>query len=68
MEQKDALKRVEELRRKIRLHDHLYYVEDSPEVSDEAYDRLFRKLKRLEERFPELLTPDSPTQRVGGEP
>ncbi|TNF82709.1 MAG: NAD-dependent DNA ligase LigA [Acidobacteria bacterium] len=68
MERKQAQERVEELRRQIRHHDHLYYVEDSPEVSDEAYDRLFRELKRLEERFPDLLTPDSPTQRVGGEP
>ncbi|MEE9562976.1 MAG: NAD-dependent DNA ligase LigA, partial [Thermoanaerobaculia bacterium] len=68
MEQKDAKRRVEELRRQIRHNDHLYYVEDSPEISDETYDRLFRKLRRLEERFPDLLTPDSPTQRVGGEP
>ncbi|MGB5815548.1 MAG: NAD-dependent DNA ligase LigA [Thermoanaerobaculia bacterium] len=68
MERKDAQRRIEELRRQIRHHDHLYYVEDSPEVSDEAYDGLFRELKRLEERFPDLLTPDSPTQRVGGEP
>jgi DNA ligase (NAD+) len=68
LERKDAQRRIEELRRKIRHHDHLYYVEDSPEISDEAYDRLFRKLKRLEERFPGLLSPDSPTQRVGGEP
>ena len=68
MEQKDAQRRIEELRRQIRHNDHLYYVEDSPEISDEAYDSLFRELKRLEERFPDLLTPDSPTQRVGGEP
>ena len=68
MEHNKAQRRIEELREQIRHHDHLYYVEDSPEVSDEAYDRLFRELKRLEERFPELLTSDSPTQRVGGEP
>jgi DNA ligase (NAD+) len=68
VEHNKAQRRIEELREQIRHHDHLYYVEDSPEVSDEAYDRLFRELKRLEERFPELLTSDSPTQRVGGEP
>jgi DNA ligase (NAD+) len=65
---KDAKERVEELRRQIRHHDHLYYVEDSPEISDDAYDRLFRELRQLEEQFPDLLTPDSPTQRVSGRP
>jgi DNA ligase (NAD+) len=68
LERKDAQERLEERREQVRYHDHLYYVRDSPEVSDEAYDRLFRELKRLEERFPDLVTPDSPTQRVGGEP
>ena len=57
---------IDQLRREIRRHDHLYYVKDMPEISDEAYDRLFDALKRLEERFPDLVTPDSPTQRVGG--
>ena len=52
MEHNKAQRRIEELREQIRHHDHLYYVEDSPEVSDEAYDRLFRELKRFEERFP----------------
>ena len=63
-----AAERLAELRAEIRHHDFLYYVKDSPEVSDEAYDALFRELKDLEERFPELVTPDSPTQRVAGAP
>jgi DNA ligase (NAD+) len=57
-----------DLRREILHHAHLYYVEDRPEISDDAYDALFRRLQELERRHPELLTPDSPTQRVGGEP
>jgi len=56
------------LRREIERHAHLYHVEDRPEISDEAYDALFRRLQELERIHPELLTPDSPTQRVGGEP
>jgi len=60
--------RAEELRRTIRHHDYLYYVRDSPEISDEQYDRLFRELVALEESVPELRTPDSPTQRVAGQP
>ena len=63
-----AAKRVEELREEIRRHDFLYYVRDSPEVSDEVYDQLFRELGRLEEEYPELLTEESPTQRVAGQP
>ncbi|HXG52824.1 MAG TPA: NAD-dependent DNA ligase LigA [candidate division Zixibacteria bacterium] len=59
---------AERLRREIRRHDYLYYVKDRPEISDEEYDRLFDQLKRIEERFPDLVTPDSPTQRVGGKP
>jgi DNA ligase (NAD+) len=61
-------KRVEELRTKLRHHEHLYYVLDAPEVSDAEYDALMNELKRLEAAHPELLTPDSPTQRVGGKP
>ncbi len=68
MKRDQAAKRLAELRAEIRRHDRLYYVEDSPEISDEAYDRLFTELKDLEERFPELVTADSPTQRVAGEP
>jgi DNA ligase (NAD+) len=63
-----AKKRIQDMRREIRRHDFLYYVKHKPEISDEAYDRLFDELKRLEEQFPELITSDSPTQRVGAEP
>ncbi len=63
-----ARPRVEELRAQIRHHDYLYYVENMPEVGDSEYDRLFRDLRDLEAEFPELITPDSPTQRVSGEP
>jgi len=59
--------RIEELRRLINYHNTKYYVEDQPEISDEEYDRLFRELKEIEEQHPELITPDSPTQRVGGQ-
>ncbi|HET7198012.1 MAG TPA: NAD-dependent DNA ligase LigA [Burkholderiales bacterium] len=56
------------LRAAIEHHNRLYYVEDAPEIGDAEYDRLFRELQELEERHPELRTPDSPTQRVGGAP
>lgn len=56
------------LRDKIRHHEHLYYVLDQPAISDADYDRLIRELQKLEEQHPEVLTPDSPTQRVGGKP
>ncbi|KRT69903.1 MAG: ligase (Polydeoxyribonucleotide synthase [NAD+]) protein [candidate division NC10 bacterium CSP1-5] len=59
--------RVEELRRLIRRHDYLYYVLARPEISDAEYDKLFNELKRLEEQHPELVTAESPTQKVGGE-
>lgn len=59
---------IAKLRREIRQHDHLYYVEGKPAISDAAYDRLFEELKSLEFAHPELITPDSPTQRVGGSP
>src|ERR1044071_3874700 len=52
----------------IRRHDHAYYVEAKPSISDQEYDRLYRELLDLEKKFPQLITPDSPTQRVGGEP
>jgi len=64
----DARREADDLRRKIRRHDHLYYVEARPELSDEEYDRLFHRLKALEEAHPDLVTSDSPTQRVGAEP
>ena len=63
----DLAVRVEELRSLIRRHEHAYYVLDQPEVSDAEYDALFLELRRIEEERPALLTPDSPTQRVGGE-
>jgi DNA ligase (NAD+) len=64
----EAAVRAAELRREIAHHDYLYYVRDAPEVSDEQYDRLFRELVALEERFPGLRSADSPTQRVAGQP
>ncbi len=60
--------RVAELRREIRRHDYLYYVENRPEISDEEYDALYHELLGLEKEHPELRSPDSPTQRVGAEP
>jgi DNA ligase (NAD+) len=60
--------RVEELRELLNYHAYRYYVLDSPEVSDAEYDGLMQELRTLEERFPELVTPDSPTQRVGAAP
>ncbi|TMG70362.1 MAG: NAD-dependent DNA ligase LigA [Chloroflexi bacterium] len=63
----DPAVRVEELRELIRRHEHAYYVLDEPAVSDAQYDALFLELRRIEEERPDLLTTDSPTQRVGGE-
>ncbi|MBX3320646.1 MAG: NAD-dependent DNA ligase LigA [Nitrospira sp.] len=60
--------RLTDLKTQIRHHDYLYYVKDQPEVSDGEYDRLFRELVELEQKHPELITPDSPTQRVGAPP
>jgi DNA ligase (NAD+) len=60
--------KVEKLREEIRHHEHLYYVLDAPEISDAEFDRLMQDLKKLEAAHPELVTPDSPTQRVGGKP
>src|SRR5437868_338610 len=60
--------RIERLRADLERHNRLYYVEDAPEITDAEYDRLFRELQALEESHPELRTPDSPTQRVGGTP
>jgi DNA ligase (NAD+) len=64
----DVRKRLERLRAEIRRHDHKYYVEDNPEISDAEYDALLRELRELEAAHPELITPDSPTQRVAPEP
>jgi DNA ligase (NAD+) len=65
---KDLRQRVDELRDKIRYHEHRYYVLDAPEISDAEFDTLMNELKQLEREHPELVTPDSPTQRVGGQP
>src|SRR5579859_607165 len=65
---KDAEKKIEALREKIRHHEHLYYVLDNPEISDAEFDKLMQQLKDLESENPALVTPDSPTQRVGGKP
>jgi DNA ligase (NAD+) len=65
---KDVATQVEKLRDSLRRHERLYYVLDSPEISDAEYDALMRQLRDLETQHPELLTPDSPTQRVGGKP
>ncbi len=63
-----AEERIAALRDEIRRHDHLYYAKAAPAISDEEYDRLLRELVDLEAEYPDLVTPDSPTQRVGGEP
>jgi DNA ligase (NAD+) len=65
---KDTEKKVEALREKIRHHEYLYYVLDNPEISDADFDKLMQQLKNLEAEHPSLITPDSPTQRVGGKP
>ena len=61
-------RKIEALREKIRHHEYRYYVLDDPEISDADFDALMNQLKRLEVEHPELITPDSPTQRVGGKP
>src|ERR1700730_345410 len=65
---KDVEKKIEALRKKIRHHEHLYYVLDNPEISDAEFDKLMQQLKNLESEHRSLVTPDSPTQRVGGKP
>ena len=63
-----ASQRIDQLRQEIRRHEELYYVQAAPEISDADFDKLMNELKALESEHPELLTPDSPTQRVGGRP
>ena len=65
---KSAKQEIEKLREEIRRHEELYYVQDSPEISDREYDQLIESLQALEAAHPDLITPDSPTQRVGGRP
>ncbi len=64
----EAKKRIEKLRAEIRRHDYLYYVLNQPQISDQQYDKLFAELKALEEKHPQFITPDSPTQRVSERP
>src|SRR5271169_5244404 len=61
-------KKIDALREKIRHHEYLYYVLDKPELTDAEFDKLMNELKRIEAEHPEFVTPDSPTQRVGGKP
>jgi DNA ligase (NAD+) len=68
MTEQGLARKIEKLRNEIRHHEHLYHVLDAPEISDAQYDALMNELKRLEAAHPELITPDSPTQRVGGKP
>jgi DNA ligase (NAD+) len=63
-----AAPKIEKLREELRRHEHLYHVLDAPEISDAEYDAMMRELQSLESQHPELVTPDSPTQRVGGKP
>lgn len=65
---KNIQREIEELREQIRYHNHLYYVLDRPEVADTEYDALFRRLQEVEDRYPQFVAPDSPTQRVGATP
>lgn len=64
----EARREADRLRQVIQEHNYLYYVKDDPRITDREYDELMQQLLQLEERFPQLVTPDSPTQRVGGEP
>jgi len=68
MSEPAVARKIEKLRQELRRHEHLYYVLDKPEISDAEYDVLMNELKKLEAAHPELVTPDSPTQRVGGKP
>jgi DNA ligase (NAD+) len=68
MAESGAQKKIDKLRDELRRHEHLYYVLDAPEISDAEYDALMNELKKLEAAHPDLVTPDSPTQRVGGKP
>ena len=67
-ERADVRGRIEELREQLRYHNRRYHIEDAPEISDAEYDALAGELESLETEHPELVTPDSPSQRVGGEP
>lgn len=66
MKESEAKRKIEELKRLIQKHNYLYYVENKPEITDAEFDALLAELKELESRYPQFITPDSPTQRVGG--
>ena len=68
MNKNEAKKEIEKLRKQINLHNYKYYVENNPVISDYEYDQLLKKLEQIESEHPDLITPDSPTQRVGGKP
>src|SRR4030065_1618939 len=68
MTKSEAISRIEYLREEINRHNYLYYILDSPEISDAEYDSVMRELEGLEKQFPDLVPPDSPTQRVGAGP
>lgn len=68
MDIKEVKNKIEKLRKEINYHNYLYYVLDQPKITDTEYDRLLGELEKLEEQFPQLITPDSPTQRVGAPP
>jgi len=68
MNKKEAENEMKKLREEINHHNYKYYVENNPVISDYEFDHLLKKLEKLESKFPELITSDSPTQRVGGEP
>ena len=61
-----TVKEIEQLRKELRYHSYLYYVKDAPQITDYEYDHMYRRLVELEAKYPESVTPDSPTQRVGG--
>ena len=68
MNKKEAKKEIKRLRKEINYYNYKYYVENNSIISDYEFDQLLKKLEQLESEFPELITPDSPTQRVGEEP
>ncbi len=68
MDKKKAKQKIKDLREKIEYHNHKYYIENNPVISDYEYDQLVKELEKLESEYPELITPDSPTQRVGEKP
>ena len=68
MDKKEAEKEIERLRKEINIHNYKYYIENNPILSDYEFDQLLKKLERLESKYPDLITPDSPTQRASCSP